>query len=79
MVNIKSTRRPFKFFLPAQYTVMYTCYQRGVCVTVLGCGQFLPFIIKCILGIKPCGFGNKRMRLLNPMYMVTLYEYEKHL
>ena len=36
-----------------------------------GCGQFLPFIIKCILGIKrifPCSFGNKRMRLLTQVY-----------
>ena len=68
-VNIKSTRRAFGFFLPAEYTVMYTCYQRGV--TVLGCGQFLPFIIKRILGIKrifPCGFGNKHMRLLTRVY-----------
>ena len=35
------------------------------------CGQFLPFIIKHILGIKrifPCSFGNKRMRLLTRVY-----------
>ena len=36
-----------------------------------GCGQFLPFVIKRILGIKcifPCSFGNKRMRLLTRVY-----------
>ena len=27
MVNIKSTQRAFKFFLPAEYAVMYMCYQ----------------------------------------------------
>ena len=35
------------------------------------CGQFLPFIIKRILGIKrifPCSFGNKCMRLLTRVY-----------
>ena len=69
MVNNKSTRRAFGFLLPAKYAVMYTCYQRGV--AVWGCGQFLPFIVKRILGIKrifPCSFGNKRMRLLTRVY-----------
>ena len=71
MVNIKSTRRTFGFSLPAEYAVMYTCYQRGI--AVLGRGQFLllSFIIKHILGIKrifPCSFGNKRMRLLTRVY-----------
>ena len=33
-------------------SVRCTCYQRGV--AVLGCGQFLPFIIKRIF---PCSFG----------------------
>ena len=41
---------------------------------VLGCGQFLPFIIKRILGIKhifPCSFGNKRMHLLTCVYGIA--------
>ena len=36
-----------------------------------GCGQFLSFIIKHILGIKrifPCSFGNKHMCLLTRVY-----------
>ena len=40
-----------------------------------GCGQFLPFIIKRILGIKrifPCSFGNKHMRLLTHIYTVII-------
>ena len=70
MVNIKSTQRAFGFFSPAEYAVMYTCYQRGVAV-LGGVVNFLPFIIKRILGIKrifPCSFGNKRMRLLTRVY-----------
>ena len=62
-VNIKSTRRAFGSFLLAEY-ICYHVHVLGV--AVLGCGQFLPFIIKRILGIKrifPCSFGNKRMRL----------------
>ena len=65
-VNTKSTQRAFGFFLPAEYSFMYTCYQRGV--VVLGVWSiFLPFIIKRILGIKrifPCSFGNTCMHLL---------------
>ena len=60
MVKIKSTRRALGFSLPAEYAVMYTCYQRGV--AVLECSQFFAFIIKHILGIKrifPRSFGNK--------------------
>ena len=50
---------------------MYTRYQRAV--MVWGCGHFLPFISKCILGIKcilPCSFGNKRMHLLTHVYSI---------
>ena len=39
-----------------------------------GCGQFVPFIIKRILGIKRifhCSFWNKRMRLLTRVYGIT--------
>ena len=50
-MNIKSTQRAFGVFLPAEYTVMYTCYQRGVAV-LGGVVNFWPFIIKRILGIK---------------------------
>ena len=56
-------------FLPAEYTVVYSCYQRGI--AVLGVWSILPFIIKRILGIKhifPRSFGNKRMRLLTRVY-----------
>ena len=67
-VNIKSTRRAFGSFLLAEY-ICYHVHVLGV--AVLGCGQFLPFIIKRILGIKcifPCSFGNKRMHLLTRVY-----------
>ena len=40
---------------------------------VLSLVQFLPFITKCILGIKrifPRGFGNKHMRLLTCVYSI---------
>ena len=50
-----------------------------------GCGQFLPFTIKRILGIKrifPCSFENKRMCLLTRVYgngiiivYLTTYQY----
>ena len=68
-MNIKSTWRAFEFFLPAEYAVMYTCYQRDI--AILGVWSILPFTIKRILGIKrifPCSFGNKRMRLLTRVY-----------
>ena len=52
-----------------------------------GCGQFLTFIIKRILGIKcilgiecifPCSFENKRMRLLTHVYGI-LQKYDVEL
>ena len=66
MVNIKSTRRAFGFFLPSEYADMYMCYQRGV--VVLGVWSILPFIIKHIF---PCTFGNKCMRLITRVYGST--------
>ena len=51
------------------FRVLFTC---RVCCHVhaalrfWGCGRFLHFIIKCILGIKhifPCSFGDKRMHV----------------
>ena len=45
-------------------------HQRTKEASRFGCGQFLPFITKRILGIKrifPCGFGNKRI------HMYTVY------
>ena len=60
------------------FRVLFTCQVRCY-VHVLpkrrrgfgGVVNFLPFIIKCIFGIKcisPCSFGNKRMRLLTRVY-----------
>ena len=45
-------------------------YQR-VCIAVLGVWSIFAFIIKCILRIFPCSFGNKRMRLLTHVYGKT--------
>ena len=47
-----------------------TCATKEV-LKIGGVVNCLPFIIKCILGIKhifPCSFGNKRMRLLTRVY-----------
>ena len=71
MVSIKSTQSTFGFFLPAEYVVMYTSTKEAS--RFWGCGQFLPFNIQCILGIKrtfPCSFGDKRMRLLTRVQSV---------
>ena len=72
-MNIKSTQSAFGFFLHV-FTCWVHCHvfvppkrHRGLG----GGGQFLPFIIKRILGIKhifPCSFGNKHMRLLTRVY-----------
>ena len=73
-MNTKATRRAFGFFLPAKsYVHMLSKRCRG-----LGCGQFLAFIIKRILGIKcifPCSFGNKRMCLLTRVYGMSINRY----
>ena len=64
-MNTKSTRRS------------YTREPKRRCS--FGCGQFLPFIIKRILGIKrifPCSFGNKHMRLLTCVYGMQVYSYQ---
>ena len=77
-MNIKSTRRAFGFFSPAEYirchVHMLTKRRRGFGGVV----NFLPFIIKRILGIKrifPCSFGNKRVRLLTRVYGTTCIQY----
>ena len=63
-MNIKSTWKAFGFFLPTKYAVMYTTKEA---LQFWGCGQFLPFIIKRILGVKrifPCSSGNKRIQYI---------------
>ena len=76
-MNIKSTRRAFGFFSLAEYI---RCHVHMLPKRRHGFGgvvNFLPFIIKRILGIKrifPCSFGKKYMRLLTHVYGITFRE-----
>ena len=63
----------FGFISPAEYTthLLSRTHATKKVSRFGGCGQFLSFIIKRILGIKhifPCSFGNKRMHLLTRVY-----------
>ena len=70
-VNIKSTWRAFRFFLPAKYTVMYTCYQRHI--TVLGVWSIsllstywvLSAYFLAVLEISICTLINPCIRYIN--------------
>ena len=63
----------FGFFLPAKYTThLLSCIRVTKEMSRFwGCGHFLPFIIKRVMGIKrifSCSFGNKHMCLLTRVY-----------
>ena len=63
-------------FLPAKYaTHLLSCTRTTEeALRFWGCGQFLIFIIKRILGIKcifPSSFANKRTRLLTHVYGIS--------
>ena len=64
-MNIKSTRRAFGFFLPAECAVMYTCYQkrrrsfRGVvnfCLSLLSANWVLSAYFHAGLEISVCAY-----------------------
>ena len=72
-VNIKSTRRAFGFFLPAEYAVMYRATKEAS--RFWGCGQFLPFKVSLLSAywvLSAYFLADKRMRLLTRVYGTSI-------
>ena len=70
-VNTRSIRRVFGFF----FTCRVRCHVHMLPKRHCDFGGVVNFIIKRILAIKrifPCGFGNKRMRLLTHVYGIVV-------